>query len=86
MRAALAVLIPLLLPLVLFVIWRKLRIDESLPRWFEDLPWVTLLASGAVLAALSLATWSFMDRAPPDATYTPPHVEDGVIVPGGFQR
>lgn len=85
MRIALTILLPLLLPLLLFVAWRALGLGKSMPQWFEDLPWVTLLATGTVLAAVTLTTWTLMDRAPAGAEYVPPRLEDGKIVPGGFK-
>ncbi len=85
MRAALAILLPLLLPLILFVLWRALGLGKALPEWFEDLPWVTLLASGVVLAGLTLGTWSLMERAPPGAEYQPPKLEGQEIQPGRFK-
>ena len=86
MRIALMILLPLLLPLLVFLLWRALGFGKSVPRWFEELPWVTLLICGLVLAALTLVTWTLMDRAPPGAEFNPPHMEDGKIVPGGFRK
>lgn len=86
MRIALTILLPILLPFIIFILWRALGLGKSVPRWFEDLPWVTLLASGIILAGLTLTTWTLLDRAPAGTEYVPPHVEDGKIVPGGFKE
>ena len=86
MRAALTLLLPLLLPLLLVLLWRAMGLGKSVPRWFEDLPWVTLLACGVVLSGLTLVTWTLLDRAPAGAEFMPPHMENGKIVPGGFKK
>lgn len=84
MRAALAILLPLLAPLALFLLWRAFGLGKAVPRWFDEVPWVTLLIIGTVLAALSLGTWALVGGAPPDAEYHAPTFKDGKIVPGGF--
>ncbi len=86
MRIALTILLPILLPFIIFFMWRALGLGKSVPQWFEDLPWVTLLTSGVVLAGLTLITWTLLDRAPAGSEYMPPRVEDGMIVPGGFKE
>ena len=86
MRVALMILLPLLLPFATFIMWRWLGLGKSMPQWFEDLPWLTLLVSGAVLAGVTLTSWSLIDRAPPGTEYVPPRIEDGQIVPGGFKE
>ena len=47
---------------------------------------MTLLVSGAVLAAVTLTTWTLLDRSPAGSQYEPPRIEDGKIVPGGFKE
>ena len=86
MRIALTILLPILLPFIIFFMWRALGLGKSVPQWFEDLPWVTLLTSGVVLAGLTLITWTLLDRAPAGSEYMPPRVEDSMIVPGGFKE
>ncbi len=86
MRVALMILLPLLLPLAVFALWRVMGFGKTVPRWFEELPWVTLLACGVVLAGLTLVTWLLLDRAPAGSEFQPPHMEDGKIVPGGFKK
>jgi hypothetical protein len=43
-----------------------------------------LLLAGVVLCGIVLAIWGLSGGAPPGSTYTPPRMEDGQIVPGGF--
>lgn len=49
----------------------------------EDVPWLTLVSSGAVLALIVTMTMYFVqpmgDR---DSEYVPPRFEDGRIIPG----
>ena len=86
MRIALTILLPILLPFILFVMWRALGLGKAMPQWFEDLPWLTLLASGVILAGVVLTTWTLLDRSPAGSKYIPPRMEDGKIVPGEFQK
>lgn len=86
MRIALMILLPLLLPILVLVLWRVLGFGKSVPRWFEDMPWVTLMACGVVLSGLTLVTWTLLDRTPAGAEFVPPHMKDGEIVPGSFKK
>lgn len=86
MRIALTILLPFLLPFIIFILWRALGLGKSVPQWFEDLPWLTLLSSGVILAGVTLTTWTLLDRAPAGTEYVPPRVEDGKIIPGGFKE
>ena len=81
MRFILQYLLPLLLPLLVYLgfVWLSGGRSQS---WLEDTPWVPLIAAGAVLTALSLIAWSLLTGASTDALYVPPHVEDGELVPG----
>lgn len=81
MRFFLQYLLPLLLPLLIYVgfVWLSRGRSQA---WLEDTPWVPLLGAGAVLTALSLIGWSLLSGASTDALYVPPHMEDGELVPG----
>ncbi|MBF0561213.1 MAG: hypothetical protein HQL37_04155 [Alphaproteobacteria bacterium] len=48
----------------------------------RTVPWTWLVVAGVVLMLLSLAALSLWEGAPPHATYIPPHLEDGQVVPG----
>lgn len=49
----------------------------------DDVPWVTLTLSGAVLAMAATMTMYFIQPVgAPDSDYIPPRYEDGRIIPG----
>ena len=81
MRFLLSYLLPLLLPLAIYllVVWAT---RGRSPGWVDETPWLVLLGAGVVLLALSLIGWSLLSGADPSAVYVPPHVEDGEVVPG----
>ena len=81
MRFILQYLLPLLLPLLVYLgfVWLSRGRSQA---WLAETPWVPLLAAGAVLTALSLIAWSLFTGASTEALYVPPHVEDGELVPG----
>lgn len=81
-------LVLFLLPIVLFAAWfllalRKERLAASgrLPRW-QRAPWTMILASTAVAAIVLLVTVALLPGNNAWAPYTPPRLEDGVVVPG----
>jgi hypothetical protein len=78
-RVLLTVIVPLLLPTVLYMMWR------ALPGRSFVIPaaWFWLLLAGAVLASLTLVIVSIDFGAPRNGTYVPPHVDsEGRVVPG----
>ncbi|HYM73609.1 MAG TPA: DUF6111 family protein [Stellaceae bacterium] len=87
LRELLTLVVPLLLPTVLYLVWLRAV------RWSQDggtiawrgLPWVWLAATGAALTALVLfvVTVHFGTSIP--GSYVPPHVENGQIVPGHIE-
>jgi hypothetical protein len=78
-RVLLTVIVPLLLPTVLYMMWR------ALPGRGFVIPaaWFWLLLAGVVLASLTLVIVSVDFGAPRNGIYVPPHVDkDGRVVPG----
>jgi hypothetical protein len=79
LRIALQYLLPLVLPLLAYLIYaavaRKTRV-------LDGAPWVALAATGVGLMAVSLVSWSLLTGAEPGETYVPAHIEDGRVVPG----
>lgn len=49
-------------------------------------PWTYLTAAGLLLVILSFVWWAITDTQSTDGVYVPPHVEDGVVVPGQFEQ
>lgn len=77
-RAILTIIVPLLLPTILYMGWRfALGRGINLPAM-----WIWLTAAGLVLAALTVVLVSVDFGEPRDGVYVPPHLSDGRIVPG----
>ena len=79
-------ILPLALPTLLYLLWvlpamrRAKKEGRDYPVW-EETPWLLLFAAGVILLFLILFLFSTNDGGPPWAEYTPPHMEDGVLVP-----
>ncbi|MBB4285236.1 hypothetical protein [Roseospira goensis] len=97
MRVFLTVILPLLTPSLLYIAWLFLRgraAPGSAPadggagvsvvrRLGDDVPWLTLVLTGALLAvAVTMAMYFFQPMGDPDMEYVPPRFEDGRIIPG----
>ena len=81
LRLLLQYLLPLVLPLLLYVGFVYLT-NGNTPEWVNRAPWIPLLGAGVVLLGISLVTWSLFEGADPASTYIPPRFEDGRVVPG----
>lgn len=83
-REILTLVVPLLLPTVIYVIWLSAARSSGANgavAW-RKLPWVWLALSGVGFAAVVLfvVTVGFGTTTP--GVYVPPHIENGRIVPG----
>lgn len=83
MRAFLTILIPLLLPSVVYWAYLKFRQRQGLP--LREIPWIWLIIAGVILAVAALMVTWYADAAPTTGRYVPPQVIDGVVVPGYFE-
>ena len=91
-RQLITIVLPLLTPFVVYYIWlwasRQRTQAESegrpLPHW-QELPWTWLIISGALLTSVVLILTAVIGSEP-NGVYTPPHMENGVIVPGRIER
>ncbi len=83
-RIALVQLLAFLAPFVIFFAWRALATRGG--PVLENTPWfvLTILGLGLVCAGFVLFV-VLQPGGPPGATYVPPHLEDGRLVPGGFR-
>jgi hypothetical protein len=80
-RIALTIVVPLLLPTVLYWLW--LRATGRLAvGGYAALPWPWLLSVGVALTALTLVVVTVHYGNSPQGAYVAPHVEDGKMVPG----
>jgi len=80
-RVLLTIIIPLLLPTVLYFGWR-IAIGRGL-----TLPtsWLWLAVAGLALASLTLVAVSVDFGGMRQGTYVPPHVTNGAVVPGHIE-
>ncbi|MFN3076855.1 MAG: DUF6111 family protein [Alphaproteobacteria bacterium] len=90
-RFLLAYLLPILLPTALYLAWAWImaaRVEAARGRGeaaefrARTVPWTWLLAAGVLLMLLTLGGLSLREGAPPHATYEPPRLVDGQVVPG----
>ena len=83
-RVLLTVVLPLLLPTLLYLLWlvavRPARLAAPAP--WRLLPWPWLLAAGVLLMALMLYVVGTRLSRSPQGVYVPPHYVDGEVVPG----
>ena len=86
-RGLIRVLIPLLLPLAIYLAWGWYRTRYVAQHGGEAPPvekgaWPLMLFLGAVLTLLSLVISALQHGGGPGTDYTPPHLENGEVVPG----
>jgi uncharacterized SAM-binding protein YcdF (DUF218 family) len=86
-RIVLVNLLLLLLPLIVYFAYVYLR-RRSVPseEIVADAPIFWLLAGGAALVLIALVFLVRWETGDPKAKYVPPRFEDGVIVPGHYER
>ncbi|MSO76054.1 MAG: hypothetical protein EXQ87_03955 [Alphaproteobacteria bacterium] len=80
MRAALTVLVPLLLPIAVYVLVLVVRRGRPSPSWWHMAPW--LAGTGLLLLATTLGLWSTLGHDEPGARYEPARLEGGRVLPG----
>jgi Family of unknown function (DUF6111) len=81
-RVFLTIIVPLLLPTVLYAVWRIL-VGKQI-----NVPavWIWLAVAGLALASLTLVFVSVDFGGPKNGQYVPPHVGDsGTVVPGHIE-
>jgi hypothetical protein len=84
LREILTLVVPLLLPTVLYLVWiRAVRWSEAggQATW-SKLPWIWLAVTGVALTALVLFVVTVHFGIATPGIYVPPHFENGRIVPG----
>ena len=90
MRAILQYVVPLLLPLAIYVsyvlIARRVQAGQGpLAAQLRQFPWVWLAIAGVALLAISLLAFNLTTGSDPGGTYVPPKLEDGKVVPGHME-
>ena len=92
MRRFLEILIPLLLPTLIYFLYlaiarRRARVTGAAPTLvFKDMPWSWLAGAGVALLAVTLAALALFGGAAPGSRYQPPSLENGQINQGGFSN
>lgn len=81
MHAFLHIVLPLLLPALLYLLWAVVMSNRRMPEWWAEVPWPWIGVSGAALMAISLTWWALVSGDPPGGEYHPPSYENGRIVP-----
>ena len=81
MRAFLHIFLPLLVPILLYLLWVTVMRGRQAPDWWRTAPWPGILAAGFALTALSLGAWAIFGVDDREGTYIPPRVEGGIVVP-----
>jgi hypothetical protein len=88
-RILLTVLLPMAMPAAVYFLWfayeRRRAMaagtPEAMPR-LGDVPWFVLASAGIAIASVVLLATSIYSGDKPGTTYTPPHLENGRVVPG----
>jgi Family of unknown function (DUF6111) len=91
MRRLLTILIPLLLPTLLYFgyIWfgrQRAAPSPSAAPSARDVPWLWLGIAGLLLLAVTLVASALYGGAEPGSHYEPPQLIDGQVQPGGFSN
>jgi Family of unknown function (DUF6111) len=81
LRDVLEIVLPLLLPTVLYFLWVVSVRPRAAVDW-ATLPWVWLAGAGALLVAIVLFLAAVDFGSPKKGVYVPPRWEGGRIVPG----
>lgn len=88
MRRLLTILIPLLLPTLLYfgyiLIGRQRGTASGAAS--RDIPWLWLGVAGLLLLAVTLVASALFGGAEPGSHYEPPQLIDGQVQPGGFSN
>ncbi|HLI22823.1 MAG TPA: DUF6111 family protein [Stellaceae bacterium] len=80
-RAFLTIIVPLLLPTVLYILWRGMAGKQiNIP-----VAWIWLAVAGLALTSLTLVLLSVDFGAPRNGQYVPPHVSGDTVVPGRIE-
>jgi uncharacterized membrane protein len=81
-RIALTIVVPLIVPSVLYLVWVCATGRWTVSAGLTVLPWPWLVASGLVLTVLTLIAVSVHYGNSPQGAYVPPRIEGGRVVPG----
>lgn len=91
MRTLLTRILPLLLPILIYLGWWYLARRRALSRGHPtpqlgDAPWTWLFVAGLGLMVVVLIVMGLTWGEEPGGVYVPPRYEDGKIIPGHIDR
>jgi hypothetical protein len=79
-------LLPLLFPLLGYLVWSWLQLRRAPAEKRAErlnVPWSILAGAGVSLLMVTLLILALLDKGGvPGQIYTPPHFEDGKLIPG----
>ncbi|MEE2704818.1 MAG: hypothetical protein VX397_01735 [Pseudomonadota bacterium] len=90
-RVFITYLIPLLLPISVYLVWFFYRSSYvrkhggSVPP-IEKGPWLLLLVIGVFLSVAAMFFTALVRGSDPDVIYVPPRYQDGVVIPGQVEE
>jgi len=89
MRQVLSVLIPLLLPTLLYFLYAGVAARRAKAAGGNSgeraVPWTWLAVAGAALVVVTFVAFALFGGADPGSIYPPPRAVDGRIEPGYFE-
>ncbi len=87
LRKLLTIVLPLVLPFLVYAIYlalarRKARLagEGNLPRW-QEAPWALIFIAGTALMIAALVFWRMNIGVEPGVQLEPPRLIDGEVVP-----
>lgn len=83
MRLFLTVILPLLLPSLLFLLWAVVTRGRAPD--LRSSAWLWSIGGGLVLLLVILGVFGVRDRADPGSAYVPAQMQDGEVVPGHIE-
>lgn len=89
MRQFLSIVVPLLLPTVLYLLYmtmvrQRRSTTAGAGSGWQEVPWTWLGIAGALLLVVTLGAAALFGGADPGSEYRPARLIDGKIEPGGF--
>ncbi len=82
-RMLLIYVLPLALPLLAWLVWRRFIVPPSVPGDMRDEPWHWLALAGVVLMAATLGVFALWGESGGEGDiYVAPRLIDGKVVPG----